>query len=145
MRDSRTYAPERLESLQPAASDEHRGRLVRDCEEENGPVLALETQRLPHCDRARGRAVEAAEDAVDELGLARSCVHPRGPGADPASMTSSDRKSRPAPHNRGNATCILISARSRLARGASRKELDRALEAEAERLLDGDMQEAELL
>jgi hypothetical protein len=81
MRDSLTYAPERLESLQPSASEEDQvGRLVRNCEEEDRPVLVLETQRLPDCDRARGRAVDAAEDAVEDLGLARLCVHPRGLG-----------------------------------------------------------------
>jgi hypothetical protein len=40
---------------------------------------------------------------------------------------------------------MLISAPSRLREGVSWMELDRAFEAEAERLLDGDMQEAELL
>jgi hypothetical protein len=106
-------------------------------------VLVLETQRLPHCDRARGRVVDAAEDAVEELGLAPSSRLGCRSGVDdvlrPEEQTGAALESWWQRH------CILISARSRLARGASRMELDRALEAEAERLLDGDMQEAELL
>jgi hypothetical protein len=121
-------------------------REVRYCEEEDTSVLVPEAQCLPDRDQTRGRAVDAAEDAVEELGLARLCVHPRSQGADPASMTSSDRKSgRMSRSNRGNACSMLISAPSRLREGVSRMELDRAFEAEAERLLDGDMQEAELL
>jgi hypothetical protein len=52
-------------------------REVRNRQEEDAPALGMEMQPLPDCDQARGRAVDAAEDAVEELSLARLWVHPR--------------------------------------------------------------------
>jgi hypothetical protein len=47
--------------------------------------------------------------------------------------------------DRGDFCSMFMSVPSRVRGGVSRMELDRALEAEAERLLDGDVQEAELV
>jgi hypothetical protein len=52
-------------------------RDVRNRQEENARVLALQTQRLPDCDQARRRAVDAANNAFEDAGLAGPCAHPR--------------------------------------------------------------------
>ena len=109
-------------------------REVRNYQEGDASVLALKSQRLPDCHQARRRAVDAAEDPVEELGLARLCVHPRGLGCrsgvddvlQPEERTNAAFESRLA-------CFMLISAPWRVRGRVSRMELDRALEAEAER------------
>jgi hypothetical protein len=53
---------------------------VRNCQERDASLLALKTQRLPDCDQTRWRAVDAAKDPFEDLGLARLGVHPHGLG-----------------------------------------------------------------
>lgn len=54
-------------------------------------MLVPEAQRLSDCYEARGRAVDAAEDAFEDLGLARLRVYRHGWAGDAASIQAPKR------------------------------------------------------